>query len=214
MGDRVIVGPHTIINGPSEIGDGTNIGPHCSLGYPSRRVLKGGSPEPLRIGRGCVIRSGSVLYEGVSIGEGVEFGHYVLVRERVEIGGGSLIGTNVVIDGNCKIGSGVSIQTGAYICANSIIGDFVFLGPYCVLTNDKYVAQREVELKGPIIESGASIGANSVIMAGVRIGEGAIIGAQALVNRDVPKRTICFGVPAKGIREVPEGWRPLLRERR
>jgi acetyltransferase-like isoleucine patch superfamily enzyme len=143
----------------------------------------------------------------------VEFGHHVLVREGVEIGRGSLIGTNVVIDGNCKIGSGVSIQTGAYICSNSIIGDFVFLGPYCVLTNDKYVAQREVELKGPIIESGASVGANAVIMAGVRIGEGAVIGAQALVTKDVPGRKIFFGVPAREVRDVPGDWRPLLRER-
>jgi len=214
IGDGVIVGPHTVINGPSEVGDGTNIGPHCVLGYPSRKVLRGGDPEPLTVDRNCVIRSGSVLYGGASIGEGVEFGHHALVREGVEIGKGSLIGTEVVIDGNCKIGSWVSIQTGAYICANSVIGDRVFLGPYCVLTNDKYMAQRMAELRGPTIESGASVGANAVIMAGVRVGEGAIIGAQALVNKDVPRRTICFGIPAKEARKVPNGWGSLLGERR
>jgi acetyltransferase-like isoleucine patch superfamily enzyme len=72
------------------------------------------------------------------------------------------------------------------------------------------VAQREFKLIGPTVKKGASIGANAVLFPGIVVGEGAVVGSQALVNHDVPPRSICAGVPAKKIRDVPANWRSLL----
>jgi acetyltransferase-like isoleucine patch superfamily enzyme len=167
----------------------------------------------VKIGDLCLLRSGCVVYSPCKIGKGVRFGHNALVRENVEIGDHSLIGTNVVIDGSTRIGAGVSLQTGAYVCTNSSLGNFVFMGPYAMLLNDKYAAQKRARLRGPIIESQASIGANTVVMPGVRIGMGALIGAHSFVNKNVPARSIFAGSPAIELRKVPRNWRSVLIQR-
>jgi acetyltransferase-like isoleucine patch superfamily enzyme len=104
----------------------------------------------------------------------------------------------------------VSIQTGVYICTYSTVEDGVFLGPCCVLTNDKYVYQKPYKLLGPTVKRGASIGANALLFPGVTVGEGAVVGSQAMVNSDVPARTVVVGIPAKKIKDVPEDWHSAL----
>lgn len=215
---------NTIIFGPAIIGKKTYIGPNCLLGYPDKDKIKktitnlkkidyNNNSDRLEIGNKCIIRSGAIIYSDVIIGNEVEFGHNVMIREKVEIGDRTIVGTNTVIDGSCKLGSSVSIQTNVYICSNSIIEDAVFLGPNCVFTNDKYVMQKSTKLVGPIIRQGASIGANSTLMPGTIIGKGSIVGAGALVNRNIPPRTIYVGNPAKIKGQVPLEWKSILEER-
>lgn len=212
LGRRVSVGAYTEISGPAKIGDGTWIGTHCILGHPIRKRLKSNrtGKETTHISDKCTIRSGSIIYEDVKLGEEVELGHSVLIRENVTVGGGSLIGTGTVLDGHISIGRNVRIQTGVYISSYSIVEDEVFIGPRAILLNDKYMLQRKYSLKGPKIGSGVSIGGNSVILPGVEIGEGSIIGAGAVVTGDVPPHTICVGVPARKLKDVPPGWRIKL----
>lgn len=108
-----------------------------------------------------------------------------------------------MIENKCLVGNGVSIQTGVYIPTNSRVGDGVFLGPWVVLTNDKYMGRGALTLRGPIIEPGARVGANATILPGVRIGEDSLVGAGAVVTRNVPPRTVVFGVPARRVGRVP-----------
>lgn len=218
------IGDYTIIYGPGIINERTYVGPNCCLGHPDKIRLKtitsnstwdkiNKDSDILEIGKECIIRSGTVIYTNTKIGNRVEFGHNVMIRENVEIGDGTIVGTKTVIDGSSKIGKKVSIQTGAYICFNSTIEDAVFLGPYCVLTNDKYIMQKSTELIGPTIRRGASIGANSILMPGTIIGKGAIIGAGALVSKNVPSKTVYIGLPAKIKGTLPLGWKSLLEEK-
>ena len=151
----------------------------------------------VNIGRKALIRSGSVIYSGVKIGDNFQSGHNVLIRENTEIGDDVLIGTNSVVDGNCKIGNRVKAQTNVYITAYTTIEDDAFLGPCCVTTNDKYMRYGSVRLKGPVIKRGARIGANSIILPGIVIGEGAVVGAGAVVTSDVAAKEVVAGVPAK-----------------
>ena len=221
LGNTVWLDSDVTIHGGAIIGKSTYIGIGCIIGYPKRKSLKdlvqgksveiGGSGRSV-LGKRCILRPGSTIYTDVNIGDDVELGHNSILREDVTVGDNSVIGTNVVIDGETTIGKGVSIQTGAYICKNSRIEDFVFLGPYSVFTNDRYPMQHKSDLKGPTVRRGASIGANSTLMAGVVIGNGALIGAHAVVTVDVPPRTIFVGVPARQARRAPRGWRPLLEE--
>jgi len=214
---NVFIDCNAVIYGPVTLGSGTYLAANCVLGFPDSseltkfsRTEKPPTRKPTIIGKYCVIRSGTTIYSDVHIADKVIFGHNVVIREGVTVGKGTKLGTNVVIDGLSRIGSMVSIQTGVYICTHSTVEDRVFLGPRCVFTNDKYVMQKPFKLVGPIVKKGASIGANALLFPGVTIGEGAVIGSQAMVNSDVPRRTIFAGIPAKKLRTVPKEWHSAL----
>lgn len=201
------------IYGRSSIGAGSVVMENVILGYPGGALLKEITSKGLnieeyeyagvRIGENAVIRSNSTIYCDVVIGDDFRTGHNILVRENTNIGNKVLIGTNVVADGSITIGNNVSIQSNAYIPTNTIIEDNVFIGPCAVLTNDKYPIRKKYELKGPVLRNGASIGANSTILPGIEIGEGAMVAAGALVTRDVPPWKLAIGAPAKII-DLPD----------
>lgn len=216
-GSSVLVDFNAVIYGPAKLGRGTYIGPGCVIGFPDSKQLAQlkqsgdfSNKQRTMLGNDCIVRSGAVLYSNVQLGDDVSIGHDALIREGVSIGDQTKVGTHVVVDGETKIGSHVSIQTGVYICTYSTVEDGVFLGPCCIFTNDKYVTQKPFELIGPTVKKGASVGANALLFPGVTVGEGAVIGSQAMVNSDVPPRTVFVGIPAKKIRDVPSDWRTSL----
>ncbi len=203
------------ILGPSEIGEGTLIGPYVIVGYPSRESLRHLSSYSLedldsisrgvRIGRHCIIRSNTVVYENVIIGDEVEFGHGVLVRENTIVGDGSLIGSGTIIDGDVRIGRRVRIQSMCYIPRGTVIEDEAFLGPCVVVTNDKYPPSKR--LTPVIIRKGAVVGAGAVILPGVEIGEKAVVGAGAVVTKDVRPGEVVAGFPARFMYGIGEYMR-------
>jgi acetyltransferase-like isoleucine patch superfamily enzyme len=133
------------------------------------------------IGDNALIRSGSIIYSDVKIGNGFKTGHRAFIRENSEIGDNVLIGTNTVLDGHCKLGNNV------------------FIGPRVVTTNDKYM-QTGAKLIGPTIKKGARIGANSTILPGVVIGEGAVVGSGSVVTKDVAPGKTVAGNPARELK--------------
>ena len=218
---KVTIHKSAILYGKNSIGRGSRIMENVALGYPDRELLNKISEEKREIenyhyqgvttGENALIRSGTIIYRNVHMGDNFETGHNVLIREDTSIGDNVLIGTNVVIEGNVIIGNRVSIQSNVYIPANSVIEDFVFIGPNAVLTNDKYPLRRKVNnLRGPVLRKGASIGANSTILPGIEIGEGAMVAADALVTKHVADWKLAIGSPAKMI-ELPEEMRELNR---
>jgi acetyltransferase-like isoleucine patch superfamily enzyme len=180
------------------------------IGLPSKDYINKDESEwpQTRIGDNGVIRSGTKIYCAVKIGNNFKSGHNVMIREDTVIGDNVLVGTNSVIDGKTKIGNNVSIQSMVYIPTNTKIEDYVFIGPNAIFTNDKYPVRVDTKLVGPIIRKGASIGANSTILAGIEIGEGAIVAACAVVTKNVPAWTLAIGSPAK-IKDLPENLKKL-----
>lgn len=164
--------------------------------------------KPPIIGKNAFIRSNSVIYDDVVIGENFTTGHGAVIREKTSIGDHVLIGTNSVVEGQCTIGNNVSIQSNVYIPIKTNIEDYVFMGPCVCITNDKYPIRIDFDLKGPTIRRGASIGANSTFLSGIEIGEGAMVAAGAIVTHDVPPYYLAIGAPAK-IKPLPERLKKL-----
>lgn len=163
---------------------------------------------PARLGDGGIVRAHTIIYGDVSIGDGFKNGHHALIREHTVIGDYVLVGTAAILDGQITIGDYVSIQSQVYIPTYTTIGSYVFIGPNATLTNDKYpLRQRDaLHLAGPIIEDHATIGANATLLPGVRIGEGSMVAAGAIVTHDVPPWTLAIGAPAR-IMPLPERLR-------
>lgn len=175
-----------------------DVPPDVTIGYQYKP-----SAGPTHIGSNSKIRSGTIIYADVDIGERCQTGHRVTIREETTIGDSVLLGTNVVVDGRVTIGSRVSLQTGVYLPPGTTLGDDVFIGPYAVLMNDPYPLRVETELDGPTIADHVTIGANASILPGVTIGKGAFIAAGAVVTGDVPAGTLAVGNPAEH-RPLPE----------
>ena len=159
--------------------------------------------KPPVIGNNYMIRSNSIIYNDVVIGDNFRTGHNVVIRENTNIGDDVLIGTNTVIEGNVIIGNDVSIQSNVYIPTNSVIEDNVFIGPCACFTNDKYPVRINYELIGPRIRRGASIGGNTTFLSNVEIGEGSIVAAGAIVIHSVPPFYLAIGTPAR-IKPLPD----------
>jgi len=141
----------------------------------------------------------AVIEENVIIGEGTHIWHFVHIRKNARIGSNCNLGKDVYIDKNVIIGNNVKIQNGVSIYHGVAVEDNVFIGPYAVFTNDLYPRSfaESWELVKTVIKKGASIGANATIVCGVTIGEYAMVGAGAVVTKDVPPHGLVYGNPAR-----------------
>jgi acetyltransferase-like isoleucine patch superfamily enzyme len=183
--------------GRNTVGDNARIFDPVTLGFPSRENLAKKDFSGTIIGKNAVIRSGSILYCDVVIGDDFQTGHNVMIREKTKIGDRVAVGTGSVIEGHTVIGNDVSIQSMVFIPTDTWIGNHVFIGPNAVLTNDRYPPTRIGGLKGPIIKDNAAIGANVTLLPGICIGEGALVAAGSVVTRDVPEYMLAIGSPAR-----------------
>jgi acetyltransferase-like isoleucine patch superfamily enzyme len=165
------------------------------VGYPASR----GSGDPLVLGAGARLRSGTVLYDGTVIGRCLHTGHGVIVREGCALGDDVCVWSNSVIDYGCRIGSRVKIHCNCYVAQYTELDDDVFLAPGVTIANDLYPGdQRSADIMaGPKIGAGAQVGVNVTILPYVRIGAGSLIGAGAVVTRDIPAGMVAFGNPAQ-----------------
>jgi UDP-2-acetamido-3-amino-2,3-dideoxy-glucuronate N-acetyltransferase len=142
--------------------------------------------------------------ENVNIGENTKIWHFSHILSNTEIGTNCSFGQNCVVGPNVKIGNGVKVQNNISVYEGVEVEDDVFLGPSMVFTNvinPRAFIVRKEEFKKTLLKKGCSIGANATVVCGVTIGEYALIGSGAVVNKDVKPYALMVGVPAHQI-----GW--------
>ena len=215
------IGHHVVVHADTVVGRDVRIDDHATLGKRPMRAANSATTKeqelaPLTIGDFAIVGTGAVLYRGAAIGERVLMADLCTVRENVTIGRGTIVGRGVTIENVCAIGRYCKLESECYITAYSTLEDRVFVAPGVITANDNFVgrtAERFKHFKGVTVKKGGRIGAGSVILPGVVIGEDGLVAAGSVVTRDVPPRTVVMGSPAKPWREVPveqrlenQGW--------
>ena len=151
-----------------------------------------------------IVHESACIDDGVTIGDGARIWHFCHVCANATIGAGCVLGQNVFVGAGVAIGAGCRIQNNVSIYQGVALEDEVFCGPSCVFTNvltPRAFVERKTEFAPTHVGRGASIGANATVVCGVTIGRYAMIGAGAVVTRDVPDHALVVGNPARRI-----GW--------
>lgn len=159
------------------------------------------------------VHESSYVDTDVNIGDDTKIWHFSHILKGSKIGKNCSFGQNCVVGPNVKIGSGVKVQNNISIYEGVEIEDDVFLGPSMVFTNiinPRAFIVRKEEFKKTLLKKGSTIGANVTIVCGITIGEYALIGSGAVVNRDVKPYALIVGVPAKQIGWVSRAGNTLM----
>ncbi len=146
----------------------------------------------------------AVVDAGARVGAGARVWHFCHVMEGARIGRDCVLGQNVFVGRGVRIGQGSKIQNNVSVYEGVTIGRRCFLGPSVVFTNVK-TPRAEVERRGAflptLVRDGATVGANATVLCGTTIGRYALVGAGAVVTRDVADHALVCGVPARAC-----GW--------
>lgn len=157
--------------------------------------------------------------EQCEIGDGTKIWHLAQVRENARLGENCIVGRGAYVGEGVVIGDNCKIQNLAQVYEPAVLNDGVFIGPAVVLTNDQYprAINEDGSLKsasdwepvGVTVQKGAAIGARSVLVAPVTIGEWALVAAGSTVVKDVPAFAIVAGTPARRVGWVGPAGQPL-----
>lgn len=221
LGDNVIIGNNSIIKSGCIIGDNVvigekvyldhgvivrnnvkikacgRIGARCILGEYLVEFFqeKEYGVHSLTIGENALIRSESIIYGDNALGDNLQTGHRVTIRENSKIGNHVRIGTLSDIQGDCEIQDYVNIHSNVHIGQKSIIKKYAWLFPYVVLTNDPNPPSETI--LGVTIEEFAVVSTGSIVLPGLTVGVGALVGAGAIVTRSVDADMVAVGNPAR-----------------
>ena len=146
----------------------------------------------------------AIIDENCEIGEGTKIWHFSHIMSGSKIGKKCNIGQNVVVSPKVRLGDNVKVQNNVSIYTGVICEDDVFLGPSMVFTNvinPRSAITRKDEFMKTIVRKGASIGANATVVCGNEIGQYAMIGAGAVITKNVPAYALVYGNPA-----LQKGW--------
>jgi UDP-2-acetamido-3-amino-2,3-dideoxy-glucuronate N-acetyltransferase len=142
----------------------------------------------------------AVVDAGARVGAGTKIWHFCHVMTGARVGAGCVLGQNVFVAGGAVVGGGCRVQNNVSIYDGVVLEDEVFVGPSAVFTNvrtPRAAVSRKDAFVPTRVGRGATIGANATIVCGVEIGAYALVGAGAVVTKDVASHAVVAGVPAR-----------------
>ena len=159
------------------------------------------------------VHSNAIIELGAALGEGTRVWAFVHILSGARIGADCNICDHVFIENDVVVGDRVTIKSGVQLWDGARIGDDVFIGPNATFTNDRFPRSKQypVAFLPIIVKAGASIGANATLLPGVVVERNAMVGAGAVVTRNVPSNAIVVGNPARIVGYVPtheQGYSP------
>jgi UDP-3-O-[3-hydroxymyristoyl] glucosamine N-acyltransferase len=204
IGKNVKIGDNCSIYDNVVIKDNSVICNDCIIGEPlAGYYSENGYTNPATIiEANALIRSHTIIYAGCNIDESFSCGHRVTIREYSKIGKFCRIGTVSDLQGNLEIGNYCWLHSNVHIGQGSKLGNFVFIYPYVVLTNDPTPPSNIC--MGPTIGDYSQVAVFSVLLPGVKIGKHCLIGAGSIVGKDVSDFQLVLGSPAKPVKDVRE----------
>jgi len=206
FGKNIRIGDNSTIYDNVKIGDDSVICNDCVIGEPLSEYYTDINYKNQRttIGNNAFIRSHSLIYAQVEAGNHFSTGHRVTIREDTLFGDNCRVGTLSDIQGKVSFGNYCWLHSNVHIGQNSTIGDFVFIYPYVVFTNDPHPPSNVCT--GPTIGDYTQIAVGSILLPGIQVGENCLIGANAVVTSDIEDYSVVIGNPAKykcDIRDIP-----------
>ena len=133
------------------------------------------------------------------IGDGTTIWQFCVVLPGASIGSDCNINAHCLVEGGARVGNRTTVKSGVQLWSGIHLGNDVFVGPNVTFTNDRYPRSKVYPVEYPltVVEDGASLGGGAVILPGVRIGVGSLVGAGAVVTKDVPPYAVVVGSPAR-----------------
>lgn len=182
------------------IGSGTIIEPDVRVGFRYHPQC-----GPTTIGANSILRSGTIIYGDVELGNYFQSGHYTVIRAKVRAGDYCTVCNQSTLEGIIRMGTGVRIMSHCYIPTRTWFGNHVFLGPGVTILNGRYPGRipDAPTPRGPTIEDEVMIGGGVTIMAGVTIGARSFVAAGSVITKDIPPCSFVKGCPGQ-IEPLPE----------
>ncbi|MCH7562415.1 MAG: N-acetyltransferase [Gemmatimonadetes bacterium] len=201
------------------MGENTLVAEGVIIGHPAKDSMLEArdftSSRGAQVGRGCILRAGTIIYEDAVLGDDVQTAHHVVVREGARVGDGCVLGNNTVVREGAELGRNVRVMESVVISEGALLENDIFIGPGVQFTAGRFMtgamqaagkmsAEEASSEEGRYwngasvtVEEGARIGANAVILAGVRLGRGCIVAAGSVVSNDVPAGGVVMGNPGR-----------------
>ncbi len=208
IGDDVVIHPHVVIADGVSIGRGAEIFPGAFIGKePKGAGALARQPEfdrRIEIGAGVSVGPHAIIYYDVTVGDQTLIGDGASIREKCRIGQKCIISRYVTINYNTVVGDGTKIMDNTHITGNCVIESGVFISAMVGTANDNAIGTQGYTdaVQGPVIRKGAAVGLGASLLPAVEVGSGAIVGAGAVVARDVPEGTLVMGMPARVVRRL------------
>lgn len=207
IGNNVVIHPFVVIESGVTIADDVEIFPCTYIGKAPKGagiVARKLEFEPfVIIGSGCLVGPNAVIFYDVRIGDNTLIGDGASIREKCVVGSTCVIGNHVSLNYESRVGDRTKIMALSHITGNTVVGNDVFIGTKVGTANDNAFGKLgydQSKVRGPYIDDFASVGSGAMLLPNIRVGKSAVIGAGAVVTRDVPDMALVMGVPAKVVR--------------